>query len=65
MILLFGGTTTSPTQPIVLGLLIGFLIATLTGALGEELGWRGFLLPQLQQRFGALTSSLGVGVIWA
>ena len=37
----------------------------ITGATGEELGWRGFLLPRLQQRFNALISSLIVGVIWA
>lgn len=36
----------------------------LAGPLGEELGWRGFLLPQLQNRFSALTSSLVIGVIW-
>ncbi len=65
IILLFGGTTAAPTQPVALALIISFLIATFTGALGEELGWRGFLLPQLQARFSALIASLIVGVIWA
>jgi membrane protease YdiL (CAAX protease family) len=32
---------------------------------GEELGWRGFLLPRLQQRAGALTSALLVSAVWA
>ena len=32
------------------------------GGLGEELGWRGFMLPQLQQRHDALTASLYIGV---
>jgi membrane protease YdiL (CAAX protease family) len=41
------------------------LLSAVTGATGEELGWRGFLLPRLQQRFNALISSLTVGVIWA
>ncbi|MBD0331903.1 MAG: CPBP family intramembrane metalloprotease [Chitinophagaceae bacterium] len=36
----------------------------LAGPLGEELGWRGFLLPELQNRFSAITSSLIIGVIW-
>ena len=35
----------------------------LAGAL-EELGWRGFLQPRLQQRFSALHASMGIGIIW-
>jgi len=31
----------------------------------EELGWRGFMLPLLQEKYGALVSSLIVGVAWA
>ena len=32
---------------------------------GEEIGWRGVLLPRLQRRFGALTSTAIVSVVWA
>jgi membrane protease YdiL (CAAX protease family) len=32
---------------------------------GEEFGWRGFALDNLQRNWGALTSSLIIGVIWA
>ena len=32
--------------------------------LGEELGWRGFLLPRMQARYNALVSSLIVGTLW-
>jgi hypothetical protein len=32
--------------------------------LGEELGWRGFLLPRLQARYNALVSSIIVGIAW-
>ena len=33
-------------------------------ALGEEIGWRGFLSPQLQARFGRRKGRLLSGVIW-
>lgn len=31
---------------------------------GEEIGWRGYILPRLQAKHNALISSLIVGVIW-
>lgn len=31
---------------------------------GEEIGWRGYVLPRLQAKHNALISSLIVGVIW-
>ena len=32
--------------------------------LGEELGWRGFLLPRLQARYNALISSIIIAIVW-
>ncbi len=32
---------------------------------GEEMGWRGDVLPRLQSKYSALVSSLFIGVIWA
>jgi membrane protease YdiL (CAAX protease family) len=34
------------------------------GPLGEELGWRGFLLPEFQKRFSNLESAVIIGFIW-
>lgn len=65
LLLLRGTRPTAPVEPLALALFITFMISTFTGALGEELGWRGFLLPNLQHRYSALTASLFVGVIWA
>ncbi len=37
----------------------------LTGATGEQLGWRGFALPWLQTKMSALLSSIVLGLIWS
>jgi membrane protease YdiL (CAAX protease family) len=42
-----------------------FIFLTLAAGIGEEFGWRGFLLPRLQTRHNALVSGLIVGVAWA
>ena len=45
-------------------LLLIVLVSIFTGAMGEELGWRGTALPRLQARWNALISSLILGVLW-
>jgi membrane protease YdiL (CAAX protease family) len=42
-----------------------FIFLTIAAGVGEEFGWRGFLLPRLQTRYNALASGLIVGVAWA
>jgi uncharacterized protein len=42
-----------------------YILAVLIGVgVPEELGWRGFALPRLQQRYGPLWGSLILGVLW-
>jgi membrane protease YdiL (CAAX protease family) len=40
-------------------------IGLLFGAVGEELGWRGYLQPLVQTRWRPLAASLLVGIVWA
>ena len=43
---------------------LGFLLCVLP-AIGEEIGWRGFLTPELTKRIGFTKASLLIGIIWA
>lgn len=40
-------------------------IRTMSSALGEEIGWRGFLVPELYKSQGFTKTSLITGLIWA
>jgi uncharacterized protein len=52
--------------PSLLGLVIMLAIFIFPGsALGEEIGWRGYVLPRLQTRMSALSAALILAPIWA
>ena len=45
------------------GLVLMIFFHIIQGATGEELGWRGFALPNLQKRFNPLSSAIILGLI--
>lgn len=53
-----------PISRIVLLSTAGVLISCIT-AIGEEIGWRGFLVPEFMKSFSFTKTSLIIGVIWA
>lgn len=40
------------------------MVALIVAPIGEELGWRGYVLPRLQRRYSRVTSGLVVGAFW-
>ena len=50
------------TSPLPLFYMLPFHLSS--GPLGEELGWRAFLLPEIQKKLSLLKSGFIVGLIW-
>jgi len=60
-----GGGSVRYAPPAPLSLVVLFLLANalLLGGI-EELGWRGFLQPRVQQHTSVLTAGVLIGVLW-
>jgi membrane protease YdiL (CAAX protease family) len=61
---LIPGAVPLPSADITAASLIAIVIILMISVLGEEIGWRGFALPRLQDCRTALTSSVILGTIW-
>jgi membrane protease YdiL (CAAX protease family) len=71
LVLLSGGNTAPYARafaihlPTLLSILPFALYIFFAGPFPEELGWRGYALVRLQDRWNALVSSLILGIFWA
>lgn len=62
--LLAGHARFEPHVTVVKAVVFFFLMALIDGPLGEEIGWRGVLLPQLLETMRPLTAAVIVGIVW-
>ena len=56
------GQNGKPDQPY--NFVFYFIIILFLSAFWEEIGWRGFLLPVLQEKYTAIKSSIIIGFVW-
>jgi uncharacterized protein len=62
---LLGLPLPTPHYPTVLAAVLVMSFAFFVAALGEELGWSGYVTDPLQVRWNALQVSLLLGLVWA
>jgi membrane protease YdiL (CAAX protease family) len=53
-----------PLKPVDPALIAVATVWPAMAALGEEIGWRGYMQPRLQARMGGLAAALVIGMVW-
>lgn len=62
---LVGGPVDFATfSPALVGVAIGIVLGTFVGGGQEEIGWRGFAQPEMQERYGGFGTAVAIGLIW-
>ena len=65
MFLLLSGTKINSLEFVALQSIIPVFFINLTsGPIGEELGWRGYALHKLQEKYSPLIASIILGLVW-
>jgi membrane protease YdiL (CAAX protease family) len=60
----FGCLIPEKIMPKLMHLPVSFAL-TCTAALGEEIGWSGFLVPQVAKEYGFTAAALTRGIVWS
>ena len=60
-----GKPTVALTYQFPGAMILGSSLLFFIAALAEEVGWSGYVLDPIQNRFGALTAGLILGLVWA
>jgi membrane protease YdiL (CAAX protease family) len=63
-ILIFDGAFEPESSEVLVLYPVLFVQVFLIGGGNEELGWRGFALPRLQERYSDLIASFVIGIFW-
>jgi len=61
---LFGENRLQPVLPIIF-VVPYLLLMTFLGGGQEEIGWRAYVLPIIEKRYGLIIGSLILGIVWA